>query len=121
MMKKRPLSVTIAGYVLVAAGFMGVIYHSSDWMLRPFQFEIVWISLVRLLAIVAGVAMLRGYNWGRWLSLVWIAFHVVVSYWHGWPEVAMHAALLVVFAYILFRPAANQYFAPSENTAGALF
>ena len=112
MMKKRPLSVTIAGYVIVAAGIMGLAYHSPEWLQRPFHSEIIWISLLRLLAVVAGFAMLRGHNWGRWLTLVWIAFHVVVSYWHGWPEVAMHAALLAVFAYILFRPAANAYFQP---------
>ena len=109
-MKKRPLSVTIAGYVIAAAGVMGLIYHSSGWMLRPFHYEIVWISLIRVVAIVAGVAMLRGHNWARWLTLVWIAFHVALSFWHGWPEVAMHALLLVIFAYILFRPAANAYF-----------
>lgn len=116
-MKKRPISVTIAGYVIVAAGVMGLAYHSTEWLHRPFQSEIIWISLLRVLAVVAGFGMLRGYNWARWLTLVWIAFHVVVSYWHGWSEVAMHAVVLAVFAYVLFRPAANAYFEhPGFNT-----
>jgi hypothetical protein len=64
--------------------------------------------------VIAGVYMLRGANWARWLAIAWIAFHVGVSYFHSWGEMAMHAAILVVFAYILLRPAAAEYFCASH-------
>ena len=111
-MKKRPLSVTIAGYVIVAAASWvspTTLPNGSSVLSTPKSSGSRCSACSRL---SPGVAMLRGHNWGRWLTLVWIAFHVVVSYWHGWPEVAMHAALLALFAYILFRPAANAYFQP---------
>jgi hypothetical protein len=113
-MNKRPLSVTVASYVIAAAGVVGLAYHFSEWTLRPFHSDIVWVSLVRVIAIACGVAMLRGHNWARWLTMVWIAFHVALSFWHSWSEVAMHVLLLAVFAYVLFRQRANQYFRTQE-------
>ena len=63
-----------------------------------------------LLAVVGGAFLLRGRDWARWLSMAWIAFHVGVSFFHSMREVAVHALFLVVFAVVLFRPAANHYF-----------
>ena len=110
-MNKRPLSVTLISLLIAAAGAVGFVYHLADLNLRhPFQSDVVWAGLVRLVAIVCGVYMLLGRNWARWLALVWIAFHVVVSGFHSFPELAVHALLLVVFAYVLLRPQAAEYF-----------
>jgi hypothetical protein len=106
---KRPLSVTIVSFVYIAAGLVGFVYHLSDWKL-PLQHEIVWISLVRLLAIVAGLFMLRGSNWARWLALIWITFHVVVGALHGWTQLLPHALLLTAIAFFLLRRPATQFF-----------
>jgi hypothetical protein len=67
-----------------------------------------------LLAILGGAFVLRGKNWARWLVLAWIAYHVVLSAFHHFFELAVHAALLAVFAYILFRPRASAYFQRAE-------
>ncbi len=110
-MNKHPLSVTILGLIFIAAGTVGIAYHFSEFRLRhPFEYDIIWVTLVRLLAIVSGAYMLRGQNWARWLAIAWIAFHVVISAFHSWNEFAMHAVLLAVFTYILFRPPASKYF-----------
>jgi len=69
------------------------------------------ISFVRVLAILAGVFMLRGHNWARWLAVAWAAFHVIVSIWHTPFEVVMHIVVLLVVVYILFRRASAEYFA----------
>jgi len=42
------------------------VYHLAEFKAHPFQNDILWVSLVRLLAIVGGVFMLRGHNWARW-------------------------------------------------------
>jgi hypothetical protein len=103
--------VTIIGCLLAAAGLLGIVYHLAEFKAQhPFQYEIVWITFVRLLAIVAGVYMLLGRNWARWLGLAWMALHVGVSAFHSVPELAMHGVLLAVFAYFLLRTSASEYF-----------
>ena len=110
-MNKRPLPVTVLSLLLVAAGAVGVAYHLTELNRHhPFQNDFLLIGLVRLIAIVSGVYMLRGSNWARWLALAWIGFHVVVSAFHSFPEFAFHGLLFAVFAYLLFRPQATEYF-----------
>jgi hypothetical protein len=108
---RRPLSVTLVSLLLIAAGAVGLVHHVTE--LNPRQSlpsDTAWVSLVRVLAIVAGVFMLRGHNWARWLAMAWIAFHVAISVLHSWQQVVMHAIVLAIFAFFLFRSAANQYF-----------
>jgi hypothetical protein len=110
-MNKRPLSVIIIACVYIATGLIGVVYHLTEFKAQhPVQYDIALIELVRFAAIVAGVFMLRGHNWARWLGIAWIALHVVLSAFHSVRELAMHSLLLAVFVFFLFRPAANRYF-----------
>ncbi|HEX4808924.1 MAG TPA: hypothetical protein VH325_08345 [Bryobacteraceae bacterium] len=120
-MKKRPLSVTVIGCLYIVTGAIGLAFHLTDLKPQhPFQYDIVWISLVRLLAIVSGVYMLRGSNWARWLAIAWIAFHVVLSAFHSPLELLLHALLCAAFAYFLFRPQATQYFCSTRNSGTSL-
>ena len=117
-MAKRPLFITLLGLLLIASGTVGLVYHFSE--LNPhhlLQNDALWVELVRVLAIVAGIFLLRGRNWARWLAMVWIAFHVVISFWHPWSQLAMHVAVFAVFAFFLFRPAATRYFSASRRGA----
>lgn len=115
-MKKCPLSVTLLSLLIAAAGAVGFAYHVVELNLRqPFQNDAVWVELVRLVAVVCGVYMWRGRNWARWLAMVWIGFHVVVSGFHSFPEFAFHALLFAVFGYLLFRPQATEYFVAGEG------
>lgn len=118
-MTKRPRSVTVVSGVFVAAGVIGLVYHVTELKTRhPFQYDVVWVCLVRVMAIVSGVYMLRGRNWARWLALVWIAYHVILSGFHSLSGLVIHSLLFAVFAYFLFRPQATAYFraAGSEPT-----
>jgi hypothetical protein len=111
IMNKRPLSVTIIAWLFITAGVVGFAYHLSEFKAPPpFQFDVALVCLVRLLAIVGGAFMLRGQNWARWLSIVWIAGHAVLSAFHPLSELIMHSVLLVVFTFFLFRPRASAYF-----------
>ncbi|HMJ65253.1 MAG TPA: hypothetical protein VK615_07865, partial [Candidatus Binatia bacterium] len=83
-MNKRPLSVTIIGILFLVAGIVGLAYHVQEFKTHgPFQYDVLWVCLVRLLAIICAVFMLRGANWARWLLLVWIAYHLVLSAFHS--------------------------------------
>ena len=110
-MNRRPLSVTVIGWLFVAAGVIGFAYHLTEFKAQgQFEYDLVWVCLVRLLAILSGLFMLRGSNWARWLLLVWMVYHVILSAFHSLSELAMHGLLLGVVAYFLFRPQASAYF-----------
>jgi hypothetical protein len=110
-MTKRPHSVTIISGLFVAVGLVGFVYHASDFKTTsPFQSELVWVCLVRLLAIICGVFMFRGRNWARWGLLGWMAYHVVLSAFHSLTELVLHSLLFAVIAYFLLRPHVSAYF-----------
>lgn len=110
-MKKRPLPVTILSWVLIATGVGGLTLSGVDMRAQhTVGHGLIWIALVRLLAVVAGAFMLRGWNWARWLAIAWIAFHVAISGFDSLQALIIHSLLLVVFAYFLFRAQARQYF-----------
>jgi hypothetical protein len=110
-MSKRPISVTVAGWIYIVVGVVGIGAHITEFNPhRPLEQDLFWALLVRLLAVVAGVFMLRGSNWARWLAMAWIGFHVGLSSFHSLRAAIVHAVLFAVFAYLLFRTPANDYF-----------
>ena len=70
----------------------------------------ILILLLTVSAIVAGVFLLRGARWARWLALAWVAFHVVVSALNSLSDALPHAALLLVIGYVLLGPPTSQYY-----------
>ncbi|MGA2752254.1 MAG: hypothetical protein ABSE53_00695 [Terracidiphilus sp.] len=109
--RKCPISITILSWLYILVGVLGTAAHYADFkMHKPIVNEFVWITALGVAAVVAGILMLRGQNWARWLALVWIASHVVISAFHPLHELIMHCALLVLFSYLLFRREAREYF-----------
>ncbi len=115
-MNKRPVTVTIIGWLLVVVGVTGFAFHLNE--VKPqhaFQGGNVWIFVVELVAIVCGALLLRGNNRARWLALAWITFHVVFSFFSSLGQVSVHILILLLFAYALFRPEAKTYFRQRET------
>lgn len=53
---RRPLAVTVTGWLFIAAGALGFVYHLSELSISdPFSNDAGWVLLVRILAIVGGV------------------------------------------------------------------
>ena len=110
-MNKRPHSVTAIGCIFIVAGVIGLAYHGAEFKAhRPFDYGNVWVLLVRLLAIIGGVFLLRGSDWARWFLLIWIAYHVILSAFHSAFELITHSLLFAVIAYFLYRPRVSAYF-----------
>jgi hypothetical protein len=75
---------------------------------------------LRLLAVVGGMALLRGRNWARWLLAAWMAVHLGISAFHSWTEALAHCAIFLPILYFLFRRSAAEFFgATGRPAAGA--
>jgi uncharacterized membrane protein HdeD (DUF308 family) len=110
-MNKRPLAVTVIGWIFIVAGVIGLAYHIRELNpQRPFKDDVIWVLLVRLLAVLGGLFLLRGREWARWILLIWMAYHVILSAVHSIFELIMHTLLFAVIAYFLFRPRVSAYF-----------
>jgi hypothetical protein len=117
-MRRPPLPVIVISALLILAGVAELVGDfMNHYPLSASHYETVWIAGVHVLAIVAGVFMLRGHNWARWLAIAWMAFHVAISFGHSMQVLIPHAILLVLFAYGLFRADARDYFRPGSPAA----
>jgi hypothetical protein len=107
----RPLSVTILACVYIVVGTVGVVHHfAAIESTNVYRFDGLWIEVLEVLAIIAGVFMLGRRNWARWLAIAWMAVHVVVSVFNPVHELIIHTVVFAVIAWLLFRPAAVRYF-----------
>jgi hypothetical protein len=108
---KRPVAVIVIGGIFLVAGVIGFSYHATEFRRHgSFPYDVLWVCLVRLVAVISAVFMLRGRNWGRWVLVIWMGYHVILSVFHSTSQVIVHGLLLVVIAYLLFRPSSSAYF-----------
>jgi hypothetical protein len=108
---KRPVAVTIIGWFFILAGTVGFIYHLPEVVIRdPFINDAVLVEFVRLMAIVGGALVLRGVSVGRWLLITWMAYHVVLSYFHAVSQLITHAVFLALLIYAFLHPKVAGFF-----------
>jgi hypothetical protein len=112
---KRPPSVTAVGILFVGAGLIGFFYHLLE-ITGPIQPDEVLVLGLRILAVVGGFFVLRGANWARWLLILWMAIHVMISIAHSVSELVVHAVLFGVTAYVLLRSQATLYFREESHS-----
>jgi hypothetical protein len=116
-MKDRPLSITIIswlfiifGAIALVSGLFPLMGASTAQLVADFKSH--WmVHFSRLAQMAGGLFMLRGQNWARWLLVVWMAFHVVISVLHSFTQVAIHVGIFSVILFFLFRKPASEYFA----------
>lgn len=109
-MVKRPVPVTGIGWLFVVGGAASFAFYLNELRASAFRGENAWIFVVEVVATVAGIFILRGANWARWLAVVWMAVHVGISFLDWRQELAVHVVLFGLITYALFRADAAAYF-----------
>ena len=102
---QRPISVLVIAGLYIVVGAIGFVAHLHD-LRHP---DGISIEVTELVGLLAGIFMLLGHNWARWLAVAWMAFHVAISF----PEIsklAVHSLFLAAIAWLLFRPDARAWF-----------
>jgi hypothetical protein len=125
----RPVSVAIIAWILVALGGISIVTTSlmlnnptvTDIMSKspipiPIQYVIAYFGM--LVMIVSGIGMLKGFNWARFLYVIWSIIGLAISIATSPMKAGMIPGVVffVVVVFFLFRPAANRYFTKSESS-----
>jgi hypothetical protein len=107
----RPRSITIISWFFIIFGSIALLSG-----VLPFRdlMSHWYVHLSRLLMIIAGVFMLKGHNWARWLIVVWITFHIIISALHSPLFLLMHVVIFSAILYFVFRREASAYFLVRE-------
>lgn len=119
-MNSRPRSITVISWLFIIFGIIALLsgvlpIGNVTLSQRIAELKSHWyVHLSRLIQIVAGVFMLYGRNWARWLVVAWIAFHLVVGYLNGPVALLTHVVIFSVILFFLFRRPASAYFAGSS-------
>lgn len=122
----RPRSVTIIGWYLLLSGAYTTIYFGLNYKLfdeplmrkmmeaspLPAEVQIGQIFAGGAIAVITGLAMLKGQNWGRWLYVIWLAVGLIAGLFTSPMKVLLLPSLLVLiaFSFFMFRPKANAFF-----------
>src|SRR5579863_4663629 len=104
---KRPFEVTFIGGLFIVVGLGSTVFHLST---GPIDRWTILIVAVGAAAVVGGIFLLLGRNWARWLVLVWLAAHVLISAFESVSDALAHAVLLAVIGYLLWWSATGKYF-----------
>jgi hypothetical protein len=123
---RRPIAITLIGWLFILVGCGSLVSHvwrftgdiardgtraASAQAIR----DLAYANISAVVALVAGVFLLRGRNWARWLCVIWLGFHVLLSYGHSVDRLIVHSLLFVGFTYLLFRPQAAGHFRGSRR------
>lgn len=112
---RPPVAVLIVAGAYLAVGILGFVAHFHDMLATPS--EGVWMEVTELLAAIAGVFLLRGRNWARWLAVAWIIFHVGLSAFDNTREVIVHGVMAALIIWLLFRATSARWFKQTATVA----
>jgi hypothetical protein len=115
-MKNRPIPVIIVSILFILAGCIGFSYHVKEFFEPNVKlYELIWVLLLRTLAVVCGLLLFLRINWARWLAIAWLLYHVLLSAFHSTSEMITHILLLIIVSVLLYHPASTEYFKIKTN------
>jgi hypothetical protein len=124
-MQLRPTSLTVACWILIVLGLLGILPlfmgtmhdpHVVELMNKnpiPLAVQYALISLGALVTSGSGVLMLYRQSWARLVYVSWSILGIIIGLTTSPFKIMLlpGIAVFAVIAFFLFRPAANAYFA----------
>ena len=111
---KRPIVVILISVLFIAIGIANLFKAISPLVggniTRHELMDSGLVLLSAVLALLGGIYMLRAASWARWLVLIWMALHVVLSIFHKPLELVIHSLLLVILIVLLLFGSGGRYF-----------
>jgi len=107
---KRPFAITVLSWLFIAIGVVALAMDVHFVAGHGWSRDEALIFPVHALAVIAGVFMLRGADWARWLAVLWMVFHLAITVLNAWRGFAFHAILLAGITFLLFRADARTWF-----------
>jgi hypothetical protein len=120
-MTERPWAVTAVGLLMMAAGAFGMslgfVNAKRVW---PPEQDLIWVVIVDAIGIACGIFLLRGKNWARWLTVVWIGAHAVAISFYARKGALAHLVIFALIAYLLvLRADVREYFGAKNSGSAA--
>ena len=121
MREKPPFALTVVAWLVIAAATIGLVRgFGAAKTLWPIDHDLLTIVIVDAAGILCGAFLLRGKNWARWLTLVWLAAHMVIGFFISAGSGVAHCVIFGMLAYLLiFRPDVRAYFRGGAVTGKA--
>jgi hypothetical protein len=122
-MSRRPLTITITGWLFVVVGVLSLgrqvldLSSSPPGLVSSLPQGFWYAAITALAAGLGGVFIVYGANWARWLLAAWLALHVVLSAFHGAFKLVVHTGLAVLVLWLLFRECAAAWFRADRRPA----
>lgn len=122
MRKNRPGSIIVVGWVTIITGMFSFLYVLSptDYYKKliivynglDLVLIILIASIISVIYLVCGIAILCGKNWGRVSYIIFIGFFISFSVLsNNFSIVSIpYFVLYLMFLYLLLRPEANEFF-----------
>lgn len=122
MRKNRPGSIIVVGWVTIITGIfsflyilnlpdyykgLGIVNNGLDLLLI-----MLIVSVISVIYLVCGIAILCGTNWGRISYIIFIGFVTLFSVLSNNFSIINipYFVLYLMFLYLLLRPEANEFF-----------
>jgi type IV secretory pathway TrbL component len=129
---KRPTSVSIIAWFLIATALISVVttYTSLDnpvaqelmaKNLLPLSVQYVMLYVGLAISVASGVAMLKGWVWGRTLYIAWSVLGLVIGLATSPLKLMLipGALILAIIAFFLYRPKAKAFFSQQQAAINA--
>jgi uncharacterized membrane protein len=118
-MKNRPIPVVIVSILFILTGSIGFVYHFKEFF-EPHDklYELIWVLVLRILAVVCGLLLFLRINWARGLAIAWLLYHIFLSAFHSTTEMITHIIILIIVVVLLYLPISTAYFKIKQTEKG---
>ena len=116
---RRPKSVSLISGLIIFESvlILMIVFRSSLDTDKTIGFTFVWAAFYGLLGIVTGIAIFKGFNWGRllflWVTPAIFVVHIVIFGFNPW-YIAYGVGYIIMLLFLM-QPDSLKYFGLGES------